>query len=326
MQKELLKELIEIAIFKWSYHWEEIGSPGDKTTILFFNSKWGQPLDVPAKDLPAGCEITTDRRRMREAAAVVFHIPSLPSLNRIRKFPGQLWVVWSQECEAYYRRLRDPNFLRQFDLTMTYHRQADIPFPYYGPGFLHSLKTPPKPKTKDKLAALFVSGFVGRSGRFKYATELMRYLDVHSYGKRLRNRRLEQDRGRATKLETIADYKFTLAFENAIAEDYVTEKFFDPLSVGSVPVYLGAPNVDEFAPADRCFINTSDFHSPKALAEYLLLLNEDDAAYEQYLAWRHRPLRPSFLNLLDERRTHPFVRLCQKVQELRARSHVSYDP
>jgi hypothetical protein len=199
---------------------------------------------------------------------------------------------------------------------MTYHCQADIIVPYYGPTFQRSLRIPPKPKTKDKLVAFFVSSRCDRSGRIQYATELMQYLDVHSYGKQLRNRRLAQDQGRATKLETIADYKFTLAFENAIAKDYVTEKFFDPLLVGSVPVYLGAPNVDEFAPADRCFINATDFHSPQALAEYLLLLNEDDAAYEQYLAWKHQPLRPSFLKLLDEQRTHPVVRLCQKVQEL----------
>ena len=59
---------------------------------------------------------------------------------------------------------------------------------------------------------------------------------------------LEADKGSATKLETIKAYKFTLALENAIAEDYVTEKVYDPLIASSVPVYLGAPNIDDFAP------------------------------------------------------------------------------
>src|SRR5262249_928937 len=96
--------------------------------------------------------------------------------------------------------------------------------------------------------------------------------------------------------------------------DYVTEKFFDPLQVGSVPVYLGAPNVEEFAPGDQCMIRTTDFESPRHLAEYLRQLNEDDAAYEKYLEWKRQPFRDSFQRLLDEQREPAFVRLCRKLQ------------
>lgn len=41
----------------------------------------------------------------------------------------------------------------------------------------------------------------------------------------------------------LARYKFVLAVENAECEDYVTEKLWKPLSIGSVPIYMGAPNV-----------------------------------------------------------------------------------
>ena len=312
-----LKELVETVLFRWSYDWESIKTSDDKTLILFFNSMWGQPLNFPESDLPEGCEITTNKQRFREAAAVVFHIPSLGCLNRVRKSPGQIWVARSKECETHYPRLRDPDFMKQFDLTMTYHRHADVVDPYYGPHFEQLLRTRPKPKTWDKLVTFFASSDHDRSGRIGYAAELMRYLEVHSFGRRLRNRRLTQDRGRTTKLETIAGYKFTLAFENAVAEDYVTEKFYDPLIAGSVPVYLGALNVDDFAPADHCYINVADFKNPKALAQYLLALNRNDAEYQKNLAWKHQPLRPTFLKLLDEQRTHPLIRLCQKVQDLK---------
>lgn len=42
----------------------------------------------------------------------------------------------------------------------------------------------------------------------------------------------------------IARYKFVIAYENGICDDYITEKLWRPLSLGVVPIYFGAPNVD----------------------------------------------------------------------------------
>ena len=36
-------------------------------------------------------------------------------------------------------------------------------------------------------------------------------------------------------------YKFVLAFENGVCDDYITEKFWRPLLVGSIPIYFGSP-------------------------------------------------------------------------------------
>lgn len=314
-----IKHLSELALFRWGYDWGRGAPPAERTLILFFNGMWGRAPRLPPEGLSEDCEVTLDRRRMREAAAVVFHIPSLGALTRVRKFPGQLWVAQSMECEAHYPALRDPSFMGRFDLTMTYRRDADVVMPYYDRPSLHRLLgTPATPKSDDRIAAFFASGRHDRSGRVAYASELMRYLDVHSYGRLLRNRRLRPDHGPPSKLDTIASYKFTLAFENANAPDYVTEKFYDPLIAGSVPVYLGAPNVDELAPADRCYIDVADFSGPEELARYLLSLHEDDAAYHQYLSWKGQPLRPSFVRLLDGQRTHPLIRLCHRVRQERA--------
>lgn len=43
------------------------------------------------------------------------------------------------------------------------------------------------------------------------------------------------DQGGRTKLETMARYKFYLAFENNDNVDYVTEKYFQALMMGTVP-------------------------------------------------------------------------------------------
>ena len=40
-----------------------------------------------------------------------------------------------------------------------------------------------------------------------------------------------------------ARYKFTLAMENYVCDDYVTEKLWRPLRLGSVPIVFGAPNI-----------------------------------------------------------------------------------
>src|SRR3954453_6642167 len=72
-----------------------------ETLILFFNTMWDQPIDPDGVELPTGCRLTTDMRQFRDAAAVVFHIPSLHELP-VHKPQGQLWVAWSMECEGNY--------------------------------------------------------------------------------------------------------------------------------------------------------------------------------------------------------------------------------
>ncbi len=221
------------------------------------------------------------------------------------------------ESQVNYPQLCDPEFMRRFDLTMTYRLDSDVPIPYVMPGLPDELRRPPTAKTAEALAACFVSNEHDNSGRYPYIRELMRHLPVHSFGRVLRNKELTGDDGRETKLSTIARYRFTLAFENSLTTDYLTEKFFDPLIAGSVPVYRGAPNADQFAPGERCFINALDFGSPRELADYLNVLAGDPDRYDTYLAWKGMPLRRGFLDLV-QRRTSPWCRLCERLEKLQA--------
>jgi hypothetical protein len=41
-------------------------------------------------------------------------------------------------------------------------------------------------------------------------------------------------------LQLVGKYKFALAFENAVCRDYITEKFWRPLKVGTVPIVYGS--------------------------------------------------------------------------------------
>ena len=60
------------------------------------------------------------------------------------------------------------------------------------------------------------------------------------------------------KPATMSEYTFALCFENAIWPGYVTEKIFDCLQVGTIPVYLGAPDIEEDVPLD-CFVDARKF-------------------------------------------------------------------
>jgi Glycosyltransferase family 10 (fucosyltransferase) C-term/Fucosyltransferase, N-terminal len=288
-----------------------------KISILVYDFKWGRTLIRASKSGP-GYEIILPPGRFEDADVVVFHIATAPDLTHLKKRPGQIWVAWSYESDRFYPRQCDPKYMRQFDLTMTYRWDSDIPVAYFDPGIRDSLFRAPVPKTASAPAASFVSNAFDLCGRYKYLKELMQLISVDSYGRSLRNKKLPEDKRRETKLETIANYKFTLAFENSISRDYVTEKFFDPLIVGSVPVYRGAPNIAEFAPGEHCHIDAAQFKGPRELAEYLLFVAGNQAEYERYLAWKEKPFRQSFLDRVEILADDPFLRLSEKVRQMRA--------
>lgn len=81
------------------------------------------------------------------------------------------------------------------------------------------------------------------------------------------------------KSEAVKLAKFTITYENAKYDGYVSEKIFDAMAAGSVPVYLGAPDILDYVPQE-CFINREDFDSPAAL--YSHLKNMPDEEYQKY--------------------------------------------
>ncbi len=83
------------------------------------------------------------------------------------------------------------------------------------------------------------------------------------------------------KIATVRNYKFAFAFENTSAPGYVTEKIFDVMVSGSVPIYLGAPDIASFVPK-AAFINMQDYASLADLENDLLQIGEE--RYNAYIA------------------------------------------
>jgi hypothetical protein len=296
-----------------------------KPAIVFYTKCFGKRPSLAGAPFSIRRLFTHRRSCLPQARAVVFHVPDLAAgpdalaeFARLEKPRGQRWVAWSMESAVNYPLMDAAVFARRIDLWMTYRRASDVWAPYI-PGedeWRTALKRPLSEKSVAASTAMLQSASFNHSGRNEFATALMSEIEIHSFGRVLNNRALSvPDKGRATKLATIAGYKFCLSLENAIEHDYITEKFFDPMLAGTVPIYRGAPNADDFAPGDNCFIDAARFRSAAELAAYIRHLEANPEAYAEYQAWRWRPLSPSFRTYLERLRTPPLVRLARLVLE-----------
>jgi glycosyltransferase involved in cell wall biosynthesis len=283
----------------------------NKTIVLLYNYLWNDlASESLLSKLPENYILTTDRKYFNTSKAVVFHLPDLLENmeDDLIKQENQLWVAWNMECEENYPWMKDDAIYSMFDLRMDYHQDADVVYPYYT-NFKEYLNRE-KVSEKENKVCMIISSSINQSGRMEYIKELIEYIDIDSYGKLYNNMTMVNDIGRETKLQVYSKYKFVIAFENAICQDYVTEKFYDPLIVGSVPIYMGAPNIEELIPGDNCYINVRDYKSAKDLADYLKRCFQDNDEYMKYHKWRRKPLRKGFVEKVEVQDIDPFVRLC----------------
>ena len=76
-------------------------------------------------------------------------------------------------------------------------------------------------------------------------------------------------------------YKFCLCYENMQnVHGYVTEKIFNCLEAGCVPIYWGVDNITQFIP-QNCFIDRRQFKDMSELYQFLKSVNKKQ--YDQYL-------------------------------------------
>ena len=288
--------------------------------ILFRTPYFRGPVPLHGVPVTLRHHFTTDMSRVAEADAVVFHAPDWQrlQLEDMPKYPGQLWVLWSMESAVNYPRLADERFLRHFDLRVTYERGADIWSSYLPDAatWREAMRAPRPAKTEAAPLVMFQSAIIDACNRNAFSLAVMGEIAVDSFGRVHQNRTLEGDMGRQSKLETIARYPFCLSLENSLAPGYVTEKLFDPLLVGTVPVYRGAPDAAEFAP-EHSYIDAEAHGGPRGLANYLRHLLQTPDEYEAYFAWRSKPLPAWVTEKLEATATPYWLRLLDVVAAAR---------
>ncbi|CAH8644131.1 unnamed protein product [Heterobilharzia americana] len=240
------------------------------------------------------CDVISDMAKWQEADAVILTEDKLP--NGVRP-QGQLWFTLIHESPVHIsiasQLKNEVNFTISFRFDSTIHS----PYGYYEPYIeTHGSNTRyPLPSRnfaagRTKKVAWFVSNCVPKSPRMVYAIELSRYISVDIYG-RCGTMVCPKNMGTfASTPECLTvireNYKFYLSFENSLCSEYITEKLYrNALSNDILPVVMGA-SIEEYERVSPpySFIHVDQFESPEKLAKYLLYLDKNDTAYNEYFA------------------------------------------
>ncbi|XP_052749769.1 alpha-(1,3)-fucosyltransferase C-like [Galleria mellonella] len=283
-------------ILKWTQAFSHYDSP------IFKN---GQEALLKYNCTYRNCYFTGDKSLLldiRYFDAILFDVENYWDYNPILRSPHQKYIFVGLESADNFPVIL-PKYDSYYNLTWTYKLDSDIFGAYLivldkkgnivGPKVNMEWINPMLPTSdnirkkllvKRKAAAWFVSNCKTKGRREVVAKnlskELLKYglsIDIYGWcGKLICSKDHMYD-----CLEDLEnDYYFYLAFENSLAEDYVTEKILYPLLHYTVPIVYGGANYSRFLPPgsyiDAGKLNASQIASlmsqaimnPKLYAEY----------------------------------------------------------
>ncbi|XP_038997281.1 glycoprotein 3-alpha-L-fucosyltransferase A-like [Hibiscus syriacus] len=255
---------------------------------------WVSGADQEWKTCDVSCTFGFDSGKKPDAA---FGLPQQP---------GVASVLRSMESASYYFENNIAQARRGgYDIVMTTSLSSDVPVGYFS-WAEYDIMAPVMPKTEKAHAAAFISNCGARNFRLEALVGLEKAnIKIDSYGSCHRNRN-----GNVDKVEALKRYKFSLAFENSNEEDYVTEKFFQSLVAGTIPVVVGAPNIEDFAPSPDSFLHIKELEDVPSVANRIKYLSKNPVAYNQSLRWKYEGPSDSFKALVDMAAVHSSCRLC----------------
>ncbi len=86
----------------------------------------------------------------------------------------------------------------------------------------------------------------------------------------------------ARKIDVLRNYKFSICFENGrdLPNGHISEKIFDSMAAGCVPIYWGAHNITDYVP-EGCFVDYRKFSSKDDIFNFMKDMPK--ARFEEYL-------------------------------------------
>lgn len=223
-------------------------------------------------------------------------------------------VLRSMESPVYYPNLKysraksdhgyNLNNNNNYKVVMTTALDSDVPAGYFSWAEYNFMEQP-EPKSADYDAIAVISNCNAKSFRIQAIRAIEKLgIRVGKFGQCFRQRLI------GDKIQQIKRYKFVLAFENSIYQDYVTEKFFQTLVAGSVPVVIGAPNIMDFQPQQNTILHIKSMDDIPQIVQHMKYLLENDDEYQKMLSWKSVGPSDKFLALVDMAVVHSTCRLC----------------
>jgi hypothetical protein len=102
------------------------------------------------------------------------------------------------------------------------------------------------------------------------------------------------------------EYKFSVACENSIQKNYVSEKFWDVVLTEGVPIYMGCTNISEYIP-ENCFVSLNN----KSMDEMVDVINDVINNSEDY----YNKYKNNVLQLKQDFFKNPNYNLWEKIKK-----------
>ncbi|XP_048248916.1 alpha-(1,3)-fucosyltransferase 10-like [Haliotis rufescens] len=257
------------------------------------------------------CLLSRNKTRLQHQEVMMYVFYGSFFLSSGLPFPrkdGDIWALIHEESPMNKDWLFSfRSTIELFNYTSTFKRGSDYPLTTHwltnketllSKEYLVPTDRKNVMRTDDGLAPIiFVHSDCNTpSNREQFVTTLQKYVDVDSYGPCLLNKDFPEEFKnldgiagflKPDFLKLVARYKFAIAFENAICDDYITEKLWRPLQEGTVLIVLGSPTIRDFLPSTKSAILVEDFDTIQDLAAFIKQLDRNDEQYESYLEFKH---------------------------------------
>jgi hypothetical protein len=306
-----------------------------RLNVVYANNNMPQPRIGPLADPGADLEVVWSREEEAGADVVLYwnsytYRPQLTARN-----PGAMRILYIYEPVVVDPLVYDPKLWRNFDALLTWNDPlvaAGPPF-HYMPLVYYDLAfhpnygveaLPPAPEDvlsrprsicqicgdKFSLVPCELYSLRRKAAEWFHQHGTMK-MDVYGIpGMKAGNYVGPSD----DKFETLSKYRYSLCFENTYhpvwSQGWVTEKIFDCMCSGTVPVYYGAPNIDQRVD-EGTYIDYRDFSSFNELEAFLLEMSD-----ETYLGYVER--MRTFLEKHKPREQYACARLYQGIESLHA--------
>ena len=226
---------------------------------------------------------------------VIDRAPYIDFANFPPRIAHQKWVLkWLGESIGYYPFIGLPQYQNQFDLAIgSPPAIMDIPMPLYGfteEKVLQLANTQPAvpfDEKPDSYVVILVGNCWPKNNRQDLMQALIDKANATSYGGCLNNKPLPEGLERnndadwlGRKMKILGGFPFVFAAENSNCMGYVTEKIYNALEVGSIPIYMGASDITDFVP-EGSFVDVSKFKDFDEVAEYIKTVDRS-----QFYKWK----------------------------------------